>query len=562
MPRSLAFLGLLLPVAAGAQPLLTGSTTVVNAGVGDQIDPHVDCNLASYTDAQAGDLTIRYFDFTTSTDAAISTDGLAFLSDVNGSRVVFTQVSMAGSQVVVHDTQGGTSVTIPGGTQRSNATLGGSRVAFEDRAFSANPLESEIVVYDLATGTTARITNDALMDLDPVVTPTGDAVVFQKCLTTGLGCDIHVATQSSPTSFTSSALTGAGGEETNADTNGTVVVYESLVAGEADIAYVSLAGGTPTTLAIPNAQRNPSVSGNLIAFESMSAEGNFDIFVYDMATSTLYRLTQTPVDESLNDITVCGGNSRVVYSAPGASGDFDVFAFTFTVPSPPDDCEEQTPVEACENPGDRPLLATLTLTRTRRQPNHQDLDFYSPGEKGLVCIFNNQATSGEVRVNGHKIAGPKAFKQGTSLIAREFDDLREGENELCTEIAGSPGTSYTVRVYGVNPACEADEDEGGCPGRDDDDDDLQARGSAREQSLQRAAPGRAPLSTTTVVGQSLTFVGDGIRMANDPNDALDLEGNEAVGCEAGAGGVALSALAVLGLWLMSRRERGLVRTRR
>jgi hypothetical protein len=30
---------------------------------------------------------------------------------------------------------------------------------------------------------------------------------------------------------------------------------------------------------------------------------------------------------------VCGSTARIVYSAPGANGDFDVFAFTFTPPA-------------------------------------------------------------------------------------------------------------------------------------------------------------------------------------------------------------------------------------
>src|SRR5262249_46623247 len=94
--------------------------------------------------------------------------------------------------------------------------------------------------------------------------------------------------------------------------------------------------GTETRISLPGDQRNPSISGNLIAFESQVGTGagaEYDIFVYDITTASLFRVTNTPVDETLNDISVCNGVGRIVYSAPGATGDFDVFGFTFMPPT-------------------------------------------------------------------------------------------------------------------------------------------------------------------------------------------------------------------------------------
>ena len=193
----------ILPSAAGAQPQLTGTTTVISTAAGDQVSPSVDCNLASYTNDTGAAQEIHYFDFTTNTDHVVPTVGVAFLSDVSGSRIAFTNVSaIAGEVVGVFDTATNTSFTIPGGNQRTRASIGGNLVAFEDRSFSVNPNESEIVVYDLSTGITTRLTNDALMDVNPSVSPTGNAVVFQKCQTNGLGCDIYVAVQTAPGVFT------------------------------------------------------------------------------------------------------------------------------------------------------------------------------------------------------------------------------------------------------------------------------------------------------------------------------------------------------------------------
>jgi len=56
-------------------------------------------------------------------------------------------------------------------------------------------------------------------------------------------------------------------------------------------------------------------------------------FVYDLSTGNLYQVTNTPgLDETLTNISVCNGIARVVYVVP-AGGDFDLYAFTFQVPS-------------------------------------------------------------------------------------------------------------------------------------------------------------------------------------------------------------------------------------
>ncbi len=315
-------------------PLLTGTLQVVNGGPDDQTDPHVDCNLASYTALVNGSPQVRYFDFLTNTDSVVPTADESFLPDVSGTLISFTNLTGAvGSQIVVLNTATSTITTVPGGNNRRNGSIGGALVAFEERSGVINSKESEIIAYNLATNTTTQLTNDALMNLDPQVSPSGNEVVWTKCQTTGTGCDIYAAVQVAPGVFTTTQITGPAGEERNVDTNGAVVVYESIVGGESNIAYRPIGGGAETQLAIPGEQRNPSISGNLISFESLTPEGNHDIFVYDISTNTLYRLTQTPGAETLNDITICGGQARVVFAAPGANGDLDILAFTFSLPS-------------------------------------------------------------------------------------------------------------------------------------------------------------------------------------------------------------------------------------
>ena len=51
--------GMTVPASARAQAQLTGTTTTMRAGPGDQVNPQVDCNLASYTDDQGSTSGIR-----------------------------------------------------------------------------------------------------------------------------------------------------------------------------------------------------------------------------------------------------------------------------------------------------------------------------------------------------------------------------------------------------------------------------------------------------------------------------------------------------------------------
>lgn len=309
--------------------MLNGTLVAVNNGPGNQTNPHVNCDRVSYTnDDLEGTSLIHYFDFSTGTDNVIPGNTLDRLSDVSGTLVAFTELTGLGDWIVVFDTTTQTH-TVVTGARCSNPALGGNLVAFEDRN-SWN--QSEVDLYDLSTGTVTPLTNDTLFDKNPAVSPTGNAIVWEKCQTDGAGCDIYAATQTSPGVFTTRALTGSADEDRFPDTNGEIAVYTSTSGGETDIYYQPVGGGTETQIAIPGEQRDVSISGNLIAFESQTTTG-YDVFVYDIGTGSLYRVTNTPgVDETLSDISVCNGMGRIVYAIPGA-GAFDVYAFTFQLPS-------------------------------------------------------------------------------------------------------------------------------------------------------------------------------------------------------------------------------------
>ena len=68
---------------------------------------------------------------------------------------------------------------------------------------------------------------------------------------------------------------------------------------------------------MPSFEGNPSIAGNLIAFESRTTIGGInDLFVYNITTNLLHQITDTPeVNEHLNDITVSSGLIRMVWSS-------------------------------------------------------------------------------------------------------------------------------------------------------------------------------------------------------------------------------------------------------
>ena len=75
---------------AGA-PFLESTAEIVNNGFGNQTNPHVACNLVSYTlDDFQGSSTVHYKDMTTGADNIVPGNEVDLLSDISGSRVAYS----------------------------------------------------------------------------------------------------------------------------------------------------------------------------------------------------------------------------------------------------------------------------------------------------------------------------------------------------------------------------------------------------------------------------------------------------------------------------------------
>jgi len=315
-------------------PFLQSTAEVVSNELGNQTNPHINCNLVSYTfDDFQGISTVHYKDMATGVDNEIPGNQVDLLSDISGSHVAYTEVTFDGDSIRIFDTNSQTQTIVPG-LRRSNPSIGGNIVAFEDR--SSSIVAPQIAIYDLNTGTATPLTNDSQTNLWPNVSPDGDAVVWDKCQPNGVNCAAYAAVQTTPGVFTTRALTEVSSRWHLPFTNGVIAVYVSDRSGENDIYYQTLAGGAEVHLSIPGDQRWARISGDLISFESQDQNG-YDIFVYDIRTGKLSRVTNSPgIDETLNEIDICNGTGRIVYSVPG-DGSFDIYAVKFPAPSVTED---------------------------------------------------------------------------------------------------------------------------------------------------------------------------------------------------------------------------------
>jgi hypothetical protein len=251
------------------------------------------------------------------------------------SKIAFTRITADRSAVMVFDAATGAApieIDQSVGSNRLGSAIGGNTVAYVD--FGLQP-SGELVVHDLAAGTSVRLTNDVAFDQNPSVSPDGNTVVWEHCATSLTNCDIWQAVKTGAV-WTVGIVAATASSENNPDTNGTLVVYDSDRGTGSDIFWRPVAGGAEVRLQLPSLDLNPSIAGRFVAFESQqTAAAAADIFVYDMATNRLYQITNTPlVNEVLNDITVLAdGRIRMVWASDENGPALrNIQAATFTLP--------------------------------------------------------------------------------------------------------------------------------------------------------------------------------------------------------------------------------------
>jgi hypothetical protein len=403
LTAALAVAILVPPAAVGYTS--TGTTyplIVVDNGSGAQQDPRVAGNYATYTDDQGGtSARIEYFNFTTSATNFVPTapGAIDFLSDVFDDTIVFTRLSSGGSSIYKYSIGTGTSSEVaplaaPAMPMRRNPTIGGPAIVWEDEGISGTS-DPELVV---ATGSsTFRLTNDALADRNPNISQSGQTVVWEKC---GAPCDVYAATGSG-TSWVTTPVTTSGADEIWPDTNGTQIVYASNAGGNYHV-YVTTLGGTPAQLVIPGSvsENHPAMSGSFVAFESSNGTQT-DIYVFDLATSTVRRITDTPVSETLADITttVSGATTTVIVVWQVIEADANVYASQLqTTDCGPVDTDGDGIGDACDTDDDNDGVADAA-DNCVLVPNPEQLDTDGDGQ-GDACDATPGSTPGKVTGGG------------------------------------------------------------------------------------------------------------------------------------------------------------------
>lgn len=413
---------------AGA-PFLQTTAEVVGNQPGNETNPHVQCNNVSYTyDDFQGISTIRYHDMATGADNVVPGNQVDLLSDISGSRVAYTEVTFTGDTVRVFDTISQTQTIVPG-LKKSNPSIGGNVVAFEDRGGAV--LMPQIAVYDLNTATVTQLTNNSLFNAFPNVSPNGDAVVWDQCQSAAFDCAVYAALQTAPGVFTTRALTATGGRAHFPFTNGEIAVYISDRSGENDIYYQTLAGGAEVHLAIPGNQRFARISGELISFESQGPSG-YDIFVYDIRTGKLFQVTNTPsVDETLNEIDVCNGAGRIVYAIPG-DGAFDVLAVSFQVPAVVDEQIDDL----------------ISLIRSFNLPPGTANSLISKLDSALTAIAAGDTATACSYLTS--FINECNAQSGKKLTAAQATQLINAANSIKSALCGAPAVAQSAQSAPVN----------------------------------------------------------------------------------------------------------------
>jgi hypothetical protein len=315
------------PVDGGAFGMLLFP---INTAPGEQLDPHVDGDTATYTAFDGSSVRVRSYDFFSGADAPIATSSGAAdqLSDLDGDRIVFTRDNAsAGFSNLLYDVSAGTTTPIDpsGAGHQLDPAIGGDTIAWLDVATLPTRLlvaRSGGAPVNLAAG--GGEVNSAN------VARNGDLVVYSSCQQTP-DCEIRQAAWNGAAWVLS--VLASGTAATSVDTDGSVVAYTATRNDQTDLYWQPVGGGVERRLSLPGQEMAASVSAGVISFVSVGQfNGTGDLYLYEIVTNRLFRITSTPWWERLSDVDVLqDGRIRLVWDA-GDYGERDVYGATLELP--------------------------------------------------------------------------------------------------------------------------------------------------------------------------------------------------------------------------------------
>jgi hypothetical protein len=289
---------------------------------------------------------IRYYDFLDPASSGIVPSADVWdvdeLSDVNGNNIAFARqhADLSRSCMVFDRNTLATIEIAPGqGAVVWLLALGSDTVAFVNSAIN----DGDIVVGKISDpgAPLVNLSNSWRIDTSPAVSPLGDGVVWASCERGTTDCDVMKSVRSGGIWGAAQFVSDTTGREHNPDTDGFDVTYDSNRAGPlggGGIFFQLLSGGWEFQLELDGLQRNPSISGGVIAFEHKAPGATaWDVYVYSIATNTVFQVTNTPVNsEILSDVSVLpDGRVRVVWATDDDffSAEHNIYARTFSLPA-------------------------------------------------------------------------------------------------------------------------------------------------------------------------------------------------------------------------------------
>jgi beta propeller repeat protein len=355
--------------AHAANPTLSGtSVTINNGGSGapstGASNPAVSGDWVVYTDDSTGQGVIHYYDLATSQDASIDTEGGfdgQYGDAISGTTVVYSHEDTSGNySIYAYDIGSGNppAALDDTGDLQIRPAIGGDTVAWNDYGCNSNnppgcnttisPGYPQVMVYDTATQALTDLSDDpTTANWQEAVSPDGSVVVWSKCNEQGDVCQVWEGIAGTGGTWSVSELASSSGGSVGDEqpqTNGNIVVYQSelpvsnyTVPG--GIYWQPVGGGTEQEVPFPagfNASYDPHVSGDLISFVSENTStGESEIFVYSLATQTLYQVTNTPDEPNeVDNISVTpDGVASLVWMTLNANDNFQLDGFTFQAPS-------------------------------------------------------------------------------------------------------------------------------------------------------------------------------------------------------------------------------------
>jgi hypothetical protein len=298
----------------------------INENSGNQYNPHVSGDLVAYQD----ELSVKYYSFLTGTTTPIPnpSSGYNYLPDVYNGKIVFTRdepnfLFRNG----IYDTANATTSLIDAqlGTNRFFPSIGGQTVAVMDQTETN---QASIFATDYSSGqpVTTRLTTDGRYDFNPTVSPDGSSIVWYSLVNNAPPYlyAVKLAVRGSLGTWNVSQIASDAFVDQWPGVDGQWIVYMGQgTSGDNDLYIRSIDGTIQRRLVIPGNQQFPSLSGGVVLFSSVpdgsgNNTGEFDIFMYQISTGRLWRVTDTPTNEDLNDISVLPDGSFNIAFDEGA----------------------------------------------------------------------------------------------------------------------------------------------------------------------------------------------------------------------------------------------------